>query len=97
MAQVDRGADRRTGWQWGMFRFRVPFVHTRLCWPEFLQGTALASATGLALVPMMTAQRKAPRTAKPRAQRKAPRMAKPMARPKALVSRWRSCSPAPAR
>ncbi|MHA7834581.1 MAG: hypothetical protein ACX94A_08895 [Algiphilus sp.] len=55
MAQADGGADTRKGWRWGMFRFRVPFLHTRLCWPEFLQGTALASATGLALVPMMTA------------------------------------------
>ncbi|MCI5061662.1 MAG: hypothetical protein MRY71_01795, partial [Algiphilus sp.] len=54
MAQTDTGAEARKGWRWGLFRFRVPFLHTRLCWPEFLQGTALASATGLALVPMMT-------------------------------------------
>lgn len=43
------------GWDWGPFTFRLPFYHTRLYWPEFLQGIALASATGLALVPMMTA------------------------------------------
>lgn len=42
------------GWDWGPFTFRLPFYHTRLYWPEFLQGVALASATGLALVPMMT-------------------------------------------
>lgn len=41
------------GWQWGPFTFRLPFYHTRLHWPEFLQGIALASATGLALVPFM--------------------------------------------
>jgi hypothetical protein len=41
------------GWGWGPFTFRLPFYHTRLLWPEFLQGTALASATGLALVPLM--------------------------------------------
>lgn len=55
MAKMDAGARARAGWRWGPFTFRVPFWHTRLCWPEFLQGTALASATGLALVPMMTA------------------------------------------
>ena len=41
------------GWQWGPFTFRLPFYHSRLHWPEFLQGIALASATGLALVPFM--------------------------------------------
>jgi hypothetical protein len=55
MANADSGATERAGWRWGPFTFRLPFWHTRLCWPEFLQGTALASATGLALVPMMTA------------------------------------------
>lgn len=55
MANADNGATERAGWRWGPFTFRLPFWHTRLCWPEFLQGTALASATGLALVPMMTA------------------------------------------
>ena len=43
------------GWRWGLFTFRLPFYHTRLYWPEFLQGVALASATGLALVPIMVA------------------------------------------
>ena len=32
------------GWRWGPFTFRLPFYHTRLYWPEFLQGVALASA-----------------------------------------------------
>lgn len=53
MASTD-ARDERPGWRWGPFTFRLPFLHTRLCWPEFLQGTALASATGLALVPLMT-------------------------------------------
>ncbi len=43
------------GWRWGLFTFRLPFYHTRLYWPEFLQGVALAAATGLALVPIMMA------------------------------------------
>lgn len=42
------------GWRWGPFTFRMPFVHTRLLWPEFLQGFFVAAATGLALVPIMT-------------------------------------------
>jgi hypothetical protein len=48
-----RHGREQPGWRWGPFTFRLPFYHTRLLWPEFLQGTALASATGLALVPLM--------------------------------------------
>lgn len=42
------------GWRWGPFRFRLPFLHSRLHWPEFLQGLLVATATGLALVPVLT-------------------------------------------
>ena len=42
------------GWKWGPFTFRLPFYHTRLYLPEFLQGILITSATGLALVPLMT-------------------------------------------
>lgn len=42
------------GWHWGPFTFRLPFYHTKLYWPEFLQGVLIASATGLALIPVMT-------------------------------------------
>lgn len=41
------------GWRWGPFTFRLPFVHTRLLWPEFLQGLLVSTATGLALVPVL--------------------------------------------
>jgi hypothetical protein len=43
-----------SGWRWGPFTFRLPFYHTKLYWPEFVQGVLVASATGLALVPVMT-------------------------------------------
>lgn len=43
----------RNGWQWGPFTFRLPFYHTRLMWPEFLQGLLVSTATGLALVPIL--------------------------------------------
>ena len=43
------------GWRWGPFMMRVPFLHTRLHWPEFLQGVFVATATGLALVPILEA------------------------------------------
>ena len=56
MANRRGAATELAGWRWGPFTFRLPFYHTRLCWPEFLQGMALASATGLALVPLMTSQ-----------------------------------------
>ena len=42
------------GWRWGPFTARVPFLHTKLYWPEFLQGLFVAAATGLALVPVLT-------------------------------------------
>ncbi len=44
----------KPGWKWGPFTFRLPFYHTRLYLPEFLQGVLISSATGLALVPIMT-------------------------------------------
>ena len=43
----------RDGWRWGPFTLRVPFWHTRLHWPEFLQGLFVSTATGLALVPVL--------------------------------------------
>lgn len=43
------------GWRWGPFTMRVPFLHTRLLWPEFLQGVFVSTATGLALVPVLQA------------------------------------------
>lgn len=42
------------GWRWGPFTLRLPFLHTRLCWPEFLQGLLVSTATGLALVPVLS-------------------------------------------
>ncbi|MGB0133513.1 MAG: hypothetical protein WBP53_06695, partial [Dokdonella sp.] len=44
-----------SGWRWGPFTMRVPFLHTRLLLPEFLQGVFVATATGLALVPVLEA------------------------------------------
>ncbi len=44
---------RRDGWKWGIFTFRLPFFHTKLLWPEFLQGFFVSTATGLALVPIL--------------------------------------------
>ena len=42
------------GWHWGPFTFRLPFYHTRLYWPELIQGIFIAAATGLSLIPLMT-------------------------------------------
>lgn len=55
MAAPHSNGTEQPGWNWWLFTFRLPFYHTRLYWPEFLQGIALASATGLALVPLMMA------------------------------------------
>jgi hypothetical protein len=48
-------SNQSTGWRWGPFTMRVPFLHTRLLWPEFLQGVFVSTATGLALVPVLQA------------------------------------------
>jgi hypothetical protein len=51
---MNHRAEPLPGWRWGPFTFRLPFWHTRLQWPELLQGICVSSATGLALVPIMT-------------------------------------------
>ncbi|MGM0632052.1 MAG: xanthine permease [Pseudomonadota bacterium] len=43
------------GIKWGPFTLRIPFIHMRFALPEVLQGICVAGATGLALVPVMTA------------------------------------------
>ncbi|MBB1062120.1 solute carrier family 23 protein [Marilutibacter spongiae] len=53
MKQARQGATA-AGWRWGPFTCRIPFLHSRLLWPEFLQGTLVATATGLALVPVLS-------------------------------------------
>jgi hypothetical protein len=55
MLSKRREGDVQPGIKWGPFVFRIPFVHMRFALPEFLQGICVAGATGLALVPVMTA------------------------------------------
>lgn len=50
-----RDGDIQPGIKWGPFVFRIPFIHMRFALPELLQGICVAGATGLALVPVMTA------------------------------------------
>jgi len=42
------------GLRWGPFTARIPFYHTRLEWPEVLQGIVLSAATALGIVPILT-------------------------------------------
>lgn len=55
MLTVRREGEVQPGIKWGPFVFRIPFIHARFALPEFLQGICVAGATGLALVPVMTA------------------------------------------
>jgi hypothetical protein len=55
MLTVRREGEAQPGIKWGPFVFRIPFIHARFALPEFLQGICVAGATGLALVPVMTA------------------------------------------
>jgi hypothetical protein len=45
-----------SGFRWGPFTLRVPFVHTSIAWPELLQGIFVAGATGLGLVPLLQSE-----------------------------------------
>lgn len=51
-AEGEQGAIH-PGFKWGPFTFRVPFLHTRVEWPELVQGIFVAGATGLGLVPVL--------------------------------------------
>lgn len=42
----------QSGFHWGPFTARLPFIHLRPEWPELVQGLVVASATGLAIVPL---------------------------------------------
>ncbi len=46
--------EQQPGWRWGPFTMRIPFVHTKFAGSELLQGIIIASATGFALIPIMT-------------------------------------------
>lgn len=41
------------GWQWGPFTARIPLYHTRIEWPDLLQGLVVTAATAMALVPLL--------------------------------------------
>ncbi len=43
---------RPAGWRWGPFTARVPLLHLKPETPELVQGLLVASATGLAIVPL---------------------------------------------
>jgi hypothetical protein len=43
------------GIKWGPFTARIPFIHVKLEWQEFVQGLLVSAATGMALVPILTA------------------------------------------
>ena len=41
--------------RWGFLHIRLPLLHMRVEWPEFIQGVVVALSTGLAIVPLLTA------------------------------------------
>lgn len=43
------------GIKWGPFTARIPFYHVKFQWQEFAQGLLVSAATGMALVPILTA------------------------------------------
>jgi hypothetical protein len=53
MSESRSHSNARDGWRWGIFTARIPFIHTRVEWPELLQGLVVPAATGLGLVPLL--------------------------------------------
>ena len=43
------------GYQWGPFTARIPLIHTRVEWPELVQGSFITTSIGFALVPILQA------------------------------------------
>ncbi len=43
------------GYNWGPFTARIPLIHTRIEWPELLQGSFITTSIGFALVPILQA------------------------------------------
>ncbi len=54
MAKIRENGAVQPGIKWGPFTLRIPFIHIRIAIPELMQGFAVAGATGLALVPLLT-------------------------------------------
>jgi len=51
---IRRDGEEQPGLRYLGITTRIPFIHTKLVWPEFLQGLLVAGATALALVPLLT-------------------------------------------
>jgi hypothetical protein len=54
MSRVRVEGAEHPGLRWGPFTLRIPIYHTRIEWPELLQGLSVAFPTALALVPLCT-------------------------------------------
>ena len=52
--QPEKSPQPNDGLRWFGVTTRIPLVHARISWPEFIQGNLVAAATALALVPLMT-------------------------------------------
>lgn len=45
---------KNSGFKWGIFTARLPFVHMRIEWSLLAQGLVVSLSTGLALIPLLT-------------------------------------------
>lgn len=50
---INPDAEVQPGIKWGPFTFRIPFIHTRIEWPELTQGLAITLSTSMALTPLL--------------------------------------------
>lgn len=53
MASERVDGEIQPGYRWGPFTARLPLVHTRIEWPELLQGSFITTSIGFALVPIL--------------------------------------------
>ncbi|WP_062266154.1 hypothetical protein [Endozoicomonas arenosclerae] len=52
--QPEKSPQSSDGLRWLGVTTRIPLLHARISWPEFIQGNLVSAATALALVPLMT-------------------------------------------
>jgi len=48
-----RDGEVHPGYRWGPFTARIPLIHTRIEWPELVQGSFITTSIGFALVPIL--------------------------------------------
>ncbi|WP_299597780.1 hypothetical protein [uncultured Microbulbifer sp.] len=52
-SRLESSPRKPSGWRWGLFTLRVPFLHLKFVPSQFVQGLVVASGTSLIMAPVM--------------------------------------------